>query len=240
MEQGVPWSEGPLIHEGAEGLVHFGYWFGKEAVKKVRRPRGYRDPSLDRALTKTRMLSEIRILRHLEHKDTHTPRILDADINSGTIIMTRIAGRPLFEHLRSSSTQFVGRSDVGYSEEVPVRTLLTMVGVQIRSLHMEGISHGDLTTHNIMWDSRQHLNLESGYVGIIDFGLGRLSSEIEALGQDLQVLNECLSASHPLHPYALDEILEGYASVVDDRAEPSANQVIERFNEIRGRVRYHG
>ena len=74
-----------------------------------------------RALTKTRMLSEIRILRHLEHKDTHTPRILDADINSGTIIMTRIAGRPLFEHLRSSSTQFVGRSDVGYSEEVSVR-----------------------------------------------------------------------------------------------------------------------
>ena len=238
MEQGVPWSEGPLIHEGAEGLVHFGYWFGKEAVMKVRRPRGYRDPSLDRALTKTRMLSEIRILRHLEHKDMHTPRILDADINSGTIIMTRIAGRPLFEHLRSSSTEFMRRSEVAYSEEVPVRMVLTGVGEQIRLLHMEGISHGDLTTHNIMWDSR--VDSETPYVGIIDFGLGRLSSEIEALGQDLQVLNECLSASHPLHPYALDEILEGYASIHDDDAEPSANQVIERFNEIRGRVRYHG
>ena len=235
MEQGVPWSEGPLIHEGAEGLVHFGYWFGKEAVMKVRRPRGYRDPSLDRALTKTRMLSEIRILRHLEHKDIHTPRILDADINSGTIIMTRIAGRPLFEHLRSSPTEFAGRSDVDYSEKVPLRTLLTRIGEQIRSLHMEGISHGDLTTHNIMWDS-----IVDGYVGIIDFGLGRLSSEIEALGQDLQVLNECLSASHPLHPYALDEILEGYASRVGDDAEPSAKEVIERFNQIRARVRYHG
>lgn len=235
MEQRVPWSEGPLIHEGAEGLVHFGHWFGEEAVMKVRRPRGYRDPSLDRALTKTRILSELRILRQLEHKKIHTPRILDADINSGTIIMTRIAGRPLFEHLRSAPTEFVDHSKVTSSEEFSVRNLLTMVGEAIRSLHIEGISHGDLTTHNIMWDS-----LVNGSVGIIDFGLGRLSPEIEALGQDLQVLNECLSASHPDYPYALDEIVKGYTSISDDDAEPSANQVIERFNEIRGRVRYHG
>tara|TARA_B100002052_G_scaffold291934_1_gene312729 strand:+ start:1773 stop:2483 length:711 start_codon:yes stop_codon:yes gene_type:complete len=236
MEAEVPWSEGPLIHEGAEGLVHLGHWFGEEAVMKVRRPRGYRDPSLDRALTKTRILSELRILRQLEHKAMNTPQILDADIDSGTIIMTRIAGRPLFEHLRSTPTQFgedSRDSNVDHGDEFPVREILALVGMQIRFLHMDGISHGDLTTHNIMWDFQ-------GPVGIIDFGLGRLSPEIEALGQDLQVLNECLGASHPDHPYALDEILEGYTSIPDDDAEPSANEVIERFNEIRGRVRYHG
>ena len=83
-----------------------------------------------------------------------------------------------------------------------------------------------------MWDEKEG-------VGLIDFGLGRLSPEIEALGQDIQVLNECLSASHPDHPYALEEVLNGYADQ-QDSGEPSASEVIERFNQIRGRVRYHG
>lgn len=221
MGAGMPWSEGPLIHEGAEGLVHLGYWFNEAAVMKVRRPRGYRDPSLDRALTKTRILSEIRILRQMHHIGMNTPLILDADINSGTIVMTQIAGRPLFEHLRSPAMS-----------EDSARGVLHMVGATIRQLHLNGASHGDLTTHNIMWD-------EEGGVGLIDFGLGRLSPEIESLGQDIQVLNECLSASHPDHPYGLDEVLKGYADQ-QDAGEPSANEVIERFNQIRGRVRYHG
>ena len=221
MEAGIPWTEGPLIHEGAEGLVHLGCWFGEEAVMKVRRPRGYRDPSLDRSLTKTRILSEIRILRQMHYIGMNTPRILDADINSGTIIMTRIAGRPLFDHLRSSDMS-----------EDSVREILRTVGLAIRQLHLNGASHGDLTTHNIMWH-------EGEGIGLIDFGLGRLSPEIESLGQDLQVLNECLSASHPGHPFGLDEVLTGYADH-QDAGEPSAEEVIERFNQIRGRVRYHG
>ena len=90
---------------------------------KVRRPRGYRDPSLDRALTKTRILSEIRILRQMHHIGMNTPLILDADINSGTIVMTQIAGRPLFEHLRSPAMS-----------EDSARGVLHMVGATIRQL----------------------------------------------------------------------------------------------------------
>ncbi|MFL2977635.1 MAG: Kae1-associated kinase Bud32 [Candidatus Poseidoniales archaeon] len=221
MGAGMPWSKGPLIHEGAEGLVHLGQWFDGEAVMKVRRPRGYRDPSLDSALTKTRILSELRILRQMHHIGMNTPLILDTDIDSGTIIMTRIPGLPLFEHLRSTTLS-----------ENSVKMVLRSVGAIIRQLHLNGASHGDLTTHNIMWDEKEG-------VGLIDFGLGRLSPEIEALGQDIQVLNECLSASHPDHPYALEEVLTGYADQ-QDSGEPSASEVIERFNQIRGRVRYHG
>ena len=56
------------------------------------------------------------------------------------------------------------------------------VGALIRRLHEEDISHGDLTTHNILID-------DSGDLYLIDFGLARVSPELEHMGLDLQVHN---------------------------------------------------
>ena len=104
-------------------------------------------------------------------------------------------------------------------------------GKLIRKIHSLGVSHGDLTTHNLLCD-------DSNFIQIIDFGLGRLSPEIESLGQDLQVLSECLSASHPKYSDAMEFVLDGYRN--GEKNGESIDDVISRYQEIQGRVRYHG
>ena len=96
-----------------------------------------------------------------------------------------------------------------------------------------GISHGDLTTHNVMV-SEDDLHL-------IDFGLARQSPELEHFGLDLQVLRECLGSSHTNIPDAIERVCQGYMdSECQNSDSESAINVIERFHKIVGRVRYHG
>ena len=62
----------------------------------------------------------------------------------------------------------------------------------IRRLHEIGISHGDLTTHNVMV-SEDNLHL-------IDFGLSRQSPELEHFGLDLQVLRGAWAQVTQIYP----------------------------------------
>ena len=112
--------------------------------------------------------------------------------------------------------------------------MLEGLGALIRGLHESGISHGDLTTHNVMASG-------DGDLSLIDFGLSRQSPELEHLGLDLQVLNECLGASHSSIEDAIGAVCDGYlkADSGDSRSE-SATNVVERFRKITSRVRYHG
>ena len=109
-------------------------------------------------------------------------------------------------------------------------------GELIRKLHETDIAHGDLTTHNVLIDKQGNLTL-------IDFGLSRIAPEIEQLGLDLQVLNECLTASHYNFESAVQTMVDGYLSADSGKSlgisHLSAKEVVERFNAIRGRVRYH-
>ena len=65
--------------------------------------------------------------------------------------MSKIEGRPLYDSLKD------GTSDVESLERL---------GSIIRSLHEAGVSHGDLTTHNVIVS-------EDGQLHLIDFGLAR-------------------------------------------------------------------
>jgi tRNA A-37 threonylcarbamoyl transferase component Bud32 len=90
-----------------------------------------------------------------------------------------------------------------------------------------------MTTHNILVDT-------AGALYLIDFGLARISPELEHLGIDLQVLNECLTASHSEHEGAVQSMVDGYLAADAGGAVASAEEVVARFDAIRGRVRYHG
>ena len=134
------------------------------------------------------------------------------------MLLSRIEGEPLYDLLKSADST----GDELYS-----------LGGLIRRLHEIGISHGDLTTHNVM--------VSKGSLHLIDFGLSRQSPELEHLGLDLQVLRECLGSSHTNIPGAIDRVCEGYMDSEDsDSDSESASNVIERFRKIAGRVRYHG
>ena len=56
------------------------------------------------------------------------------------------------------------------------------------------------------------------------------------MGIDLQVLNECLTASHSELEGAVDSMVRGYL----DFGNNEVGDVVSRFEAIRGRVRYHG
>ncbi|MBJ03284.1 MAG: Kae1-associated kinase Bud32 [Euryarchaeota archaeon] len=205
-----PWVATEMLHRGAEAVVHAGSWMGRSAILKQREPRTWRHPDLDARLTKSRMSAEVRLLHRLHLKGSPVPELLAVDASAGWMVTSRVPGGPLFEHLRAGG-------DPSMFEDL---------GAIIRTIHEAGISHGDLTTHNILWDDKEGLS-------IIDFGLSQITEDLEPMGLDLQVLNECLKASHPSIEGAIDRVVSGYLS-------KGGVDVVARFNDIRGRVRYHG
>lgn len=213
------WIIEKVLHQGAEATVTAGSWMGKSAVLKMRKPRGYRTPHLDRKLTRQRLTVEARALGRLQYHNLSAPSIIDLDLEQGWILMSKIEGITLFDYLNNKNNLI--------SEKIK------LFGATIRELHEIGISHGDLTTHNVLIDN-------GGNLSLIDFGLAKILPELEHLGLDLQVLNECLTASHSEYENAVEDMVEGYLSADSEKEDViSAPEVISRFNEIRGRVRYH-
>jgi Kae1-associated kinase Bud32 len=217
-DESVPlWKPSQMIHQGAEATVFSGYWMGEKAIFKKRNHRSYRHPDLDRRLTRQRISVEVRVLKKLHSTTVSSPSLFDVDIDEGWIILSDVEGVTLYESLLN------GESNIEQIEKF---------GGLIRQLHELGISHGDLTTHNVMIN-------DEGELTLIDFGLSKISPEIEHLGLDLQVLHECLNASHYEENGAIESMIDGYLSNSSDDTAPSGPDVIERFNSIRGRVRYH-
>ena len=219
------------LHLGAEAEVWAGTWMGLDAVLKLRRPRKWRHPDLDIRLGYRRMMSESRLLIRLKRRGVNVPAVWDLDPKSGRIILERMPGQPLIEILRSDE----------HSQEF-IDLTLRNTGALIRRLHREAITHGDLSTNNILVD-------ENANPSLIDFGLAAIDYEIERFGIDLHVIDEILGASHPDHEGAIETLLEGYASEEErlgpppeqsGGAVPTSQQVLKRLEDVRSRVRYHG
>ena len=221
------WVGGERLHLGAEAEVISGAWYGRPAILKKRRQRGWRHPDLDKSLNSKRMTNEIKLTIWLAEKGAPVPAIWDVDLDEASIIMERIDGSPLIEVLRSGSYD---------------NNLLNKVGRAIRFFHRNAVNHGDLSTNNI-------LITDEGEAVLIDLGLATREYELEGLGIDLHVLHEILRASHPDIENAMDEVLEGYLDLDNELGEapeapggqpPSAKDVLKRLEQIMKRVRYHG
>ena len=224
------WVGEKVLHVGAEAEVVLGTYLGREAVAKIRRPRRWRHPELDERLNRRRITAEVRLLTKLSRLGLAVPLIQDFDVDNGTLIMTKLKGSPIIEHLRE------------FSPSGEIDDMLFQSGALVRQLHRQGITHGDLSTNNIMYSN-------STGVSLIDFGLSRITEEIEDFGIDLHVLHEILGASHPNHPEAIEKIIKGYLSVDKELGAPpatgggilpSAIEIVKRLEDIRTRVRYHG
>ena len=215
------------LHLGAEAEVTAGTWLGLPAVMKQRRARGWRHPDLDERLGRQRMLAEARILLRLHRSGLPVPALLDADVDEDRLVLEHVEGRPLIEVLRDAAV-------------TDVESLLRAVGRAVRHLHAQAVTHGDLSTNNIMIR-------DDGRVVLIDFGLASIEYDLERYGIDLHVLDELLGASHPDRPGAMAALEAGYLdsehageTEAPGGMVPSAADVLDRLSQVRSRVRYHG
>ena len=221
------WISSEILHTGAEAEVSAGIWFGRPAIKKTRRKRAWRHPDLDSRLTQKRMNSEVKLMIKLNGIGVAVPAIWDVDYDKSEIIMEKIDGYQLFEILNNNES----------SPE-----LLRNVGKSIRLLHRNAVTHGDLSTNNI-------LITPEGDACLIDLGLAAMEYELEGFGIDLHVLHEILRASHPEIVNAMDQVLNGYIELDEELGPPepapggtppSAKDVVKRLEQVMKRVRYHG
>ena len=200
------------IGRGAEATVVRTEFLGRDAVRKTRARKGYRHPELDRHLISSRTRTEVRVMREARGAGVRSPVVYDADMNEGSIVMEYIQGESVKDILD------------GHPERAD--EICRSIGKMIANLHNHGISHGDLTTSNMIMD-------ENGNICLIDFSLGDTRVDLEAMGVDLHLMERAFTSAHSGIDNAFDEIIKGYRENM-----PSADKVLARVEEIKGRARY--
>ncbi len=185
------------------------------------------------------MRTEARILVEARQAGVKTPRLLDLDLDSCTIIMEFLPFPSLKEVLS------LGRSDCDSLRaagadawEGGKGNLLRETGKLIGLLHVNDMIHGDLTTSNILVESsgEETDNDTCSRVSLwfIDFGLAEKTTEIEDKGVDLHVFVEAFESTHSYLMDLIPAFFEGYLEGNPAEGE----EVVARMKEIAKRGRY--
>ncbi|OAL48926.1 kinase-like protein [Pyrenochaeta sp. DS3sAY3a] len=261
----LPFTQSSLtpITQGAEALVYSTTFLSPSTrvVVKYRPPKPYRHPTLDKRLTKQRLLAEARSLVRVKREGVNVPGVVGADWEAGWLVLEFVEG----ETVRAVLDGWAGRRDVrgkdkegaeGGDEEM--LELMGRVGREVGKLHALGVCHGDLTTSNLMlrWP-REGLGRERGE-DAVPAATGRQTvstSREAALTQADSLLPPPSPQSHPQTPSSLkgdiylidfglttasiqDEdkavdlyVLERAFSATHPAAEPLFQEVLKAYGE---------
>ena len=204
--------DGVAIAKGAEGSVYLSTYLGRDAVTKVRTPKGYRVPELDRRIRTQRIRSEARLIREARAAGIRTPIIYDVDTVECSITMERVKGVTVKRYLDE------------HPEEA--ERICRLIGTNIARLHNSKICHGDLTTSNMILTP-------AGELCIIDFSMGASLIGVEDMGVDLRLLERGFTSAHPDIKDAYRYITEAYC-----QEKTGAQEVLDKVQEIKDRGRY--
>jgi TP53 regulating kinase-like protein len=205
-----------LIKKGAEANLYLEEWHGRRVIRKHRLSKRYRVPQLDTEIRSQRTIHEPQIIHKAKEAGVPTPTIFMVDTTEATIFMEFVEGKQVKQVLDHLSLEERHR-------------LCRHIGELIGRLHNHGIIHGDLTTSNMILTPY-------GKVVFVDFGLSERSTELEARGVDLHLMQRAFQSTH--YRYAkesFDAVIEGYAEVV---GADEAKDVLEKIREIGKRGRY--
>jgi TP53 regulating kinase-like protein len=185
---------------------------GRDVISKSRVPKGYRHPELDASLRLSRTRNEARLLQEARKLGIPTPIIYDIDIVAGEIVMQEVKGPRIKDLLDSSEPE--QRNDI-----------CREIGRLIAILHQGGMTHGDLTTSNMIFSE--------GRIWFIDFSLGGKNATVEDMGVDLHLLKEAFQSTH-------SEMLDCFQVILDSYAKCFAKggEVMRKVKEIEDRGRY--
>ncbi len=177
------------IFRGAEAIVYIGNLWGLKVVVKYRTPKRYRNPVLDASLRRKRIKRECKAMVEARKAGLRVPFILD--VYDFQITTEFIPGTKLHTYLMEGGST----------------SILEDIGKYVGKLHNAGLTHGDLTVHNII--------ISDGKPYFIDFGLSEFTYDLEDFATDLFVLRCSLRASIGLEGLKLFNLfLKGYSNEV--------------------------
>lgn len=204
-----------LIAKGAEASLYLEEFFGRPVIRKHRRPKPYRLSQLDAKLRTDRTIREARLLSVARQAGVATPVLYQVDVDTATIIMEYIDGlrvKELIPELTKTKRQ----------------NLFQEIGKAIARLHLHEVTHGDLTTSNMLLRSRK-------LIYFIDFGLAATTQNLEDYGTDLHLLRRALLSTHYSHwEDCYSAFQEGYRITFGERSA----KVFRKVKAIESRGRY--
>lgn len=192
-----------LIAQGAEAKI---IQIDENTLQKIRESKPYRISELDLKLRKARNKREFKVLSKLYEEKINVPKPIEISDKKENIHFTfeYIKGAPLKELL---------------NEE-----LLNKAFDNIIKIHQLNITHGDLTTLNML--------VKNDLVYLIDFGLSEFTNKIEDKAVDLNLFFTCIKNEHPEFYKHKTELLKQYKKELEKGTE-----IIARLEQIEHRGR---
>ena len=208
-------SDLKLLSMGAEAYIFKARFMGVEAVVKWRFPKNYIPEELDEKMRRSRTKLETKILWKALSLGIKVPTPLFIDLDAGILIMSFIEG----ESLRDVAEKI--------DKDVLCQVMKT-VGSYAATLHLNGITHGDFTTSNVI--------VAKDGVYLIDFGLASFTKRCEDMAIDLHIFFRSIESTH----YRIEDVakkcfIDGYKQVVGDS---KTETLIRAVDSIRLRGRY--
>lgn len=206
-----------VLARGAEAVLYADVADGRKVLVKERVRKSYRIPQIDVRLRRERTNHEVKLLTDARAAGVPTPQVLDVGKAESRIVMEFVEGEGVKEFL-------------GHAKPAQMEKVCDTIGRWVGRLHGRGITHGDLTTSNMI------VHRASGKVYFIDFGLGAYSNRVEDKAVDLKMLRDALRAAHyKILKRCWGIIVEGYK-----KEYKAAEEVIKQIDAIEGRMRYAG
>jgi TP53 regulating kinase-like protein len=232
----IPFNNSPpdsmtLITQGAEALLYKTTLLTPETacVLKIRPKKPWRHPTLDKRLTRQRILAESRVLVKLRREGVPVPSVLSVDWEGGWLGVEWIDGGTVKDVIR-------GR-DIEDGEGLKV--LLRKIGEVVGRLHKAGVVHGDLTTSNLLLrpsasatGGKDDVGGLDGEIVLIDFGLALQSVQEEERAVDLYVLERAFGSTHPREEGEFGVVLEAYGGCYK-----GGKAALRRLEDVRMRGR---
>jgi Kae1-associated kinase Bud32 len=209
---------------GAEARIELVDWYGKEAIRKTRIQKMYRNKKLDQWLRSKRTREEAEILHRAKLLGVDCPVFYFADPHKNELIMEYVEGQLLRDLEAVSSRRKLQRDDKLLSG------LFVLLGKYAARLHRGNLIHGDLTTKNMIVTNQDRLVL-------IDFGLSFLSARTEDKAEDLHLLKQALKSTvnEGQAKVLFERVMEGYSSEAGGNI---SSKIYSQIHEIEKRGRY--
>ncbi|MCS7111894.1 MAG: Kae1-associated kinase Bud32 [Ignisphaera sp.] len=206
-----------VVSIGAEAYILRGKFMEIDSIIKWRFPKPYMPPELDREFRSIRTEIEAKVMWRCLLMGIKTPIPLYVNTGDAVIIMTYIEGSTLRELANRIRDEELCR-------------ICREVGVYIAKMHVNGVSHGDLTTSNIIVDSKE------SQTHLIDFGLATFGKRDEDYAIDLHIFFRSIESAHIDRERIMKEcFLNGYSSITGDY---ESSKMLKIVNDIRKRGRY--